>query len=1082
MKRLYKLLISTFFITAFGLGNQNHIEQLSSSKMLNREVDKQEMIRITNDYPQPYRSLNRDNFFSVLIDSSKNGYGMYFPATTPISYNFNSGYAMTYRKWQGINESSGYLGVANSPIGAEWLTSYPINENLPDGTPMATARYPSIVTGSDGTSFAVWNEYTEPCSGGGSNCGRIFFNFNQDTWFIDYPNDDMLDLNNGCATTPCFPEDLWQVQPVLIDDNQYWYLYTISVSWTDNNLYFIKTTIEKATGTHTNTDPEIITFPSNYHLFKMNDDGFSSITKTSGGFQYSVSSDFGENWTESLTIPADTLTNRLADIGFNNISVLNYFDNHEAHIDNNGGLHVFTGLNLQSDTDDTTCYFHFYNSTPENVNAWIINYVTDITQSYQYSFGESGSGQSSSEFLFPAISFSYENDNIIWFLCNKVSIIDANGDYTDLDIYLYKSENLGVSWIDFGNITNTNSDNQIETYIHAADNSTNNSIGFMYQIPDLDVNTLGGNFYADFKQLVYFGFYGDFVAGSENLVINEIMQNPSAVADDSGEWFEIYNAGEYMISLQGYSIKDAGTDMHTIEDIILLYPGSFIVLGNNAVSNTNGGLTIDYQYSGISLGNGSDELIILDPDGMVIDSVGWDNGATFPDPTNGASMALSDPTLDNSLGSNWQESTTPYGDGDLGTPGIPNFSSDIALDLTSLDFDTVNVSESGTLDLTISNAGNGSLHVDSLYTTSSLFTLSFTDSVIENSAILSVSFSPIGFGPATATLYIESNDPDESMVEVSLTGFGYYPSPDIELDSTSIDFGGVMDGLAGVELLHVYNIGETALEIDTVYCTSNFSVMPNSGTVDAGDTLRLEVMFSPNDETSFDGTMTIVAGNDPDEDTLTVSLSGTGTQQAPIMELSDDSLYFGVVVAGQTVTRQTTIYNMGMLDLEVEELNMAGSELFTTDFSDATVEPGDSVDVMFQFAPTEQITEATATAIVVGSGVADQTITLYAGEVLTAENDFIPSQYILYQNHPNPFNPVTTLQYDLPENSYVNVTVYDMLGREVRTLVNTTQDAGFKSVIWDATNDYGKPVSAGVYLYKIQTGEFVQTKKMVLLR
>jgi len=57
-----------------------------------------------------------------------------------------------------------------------------------------------------------------------------------------------------------------------------------------------------------------------------------------------------------------------------------------------------------------------------------------------------------------------------------------------------------------------------------------------------------------------------------------------------------------------------------------------------------------------------------------------------------------------------------------------------------------------------------------------------------------------------------------------------------------------------------------------------------------------------------------------------------------------------------------------------------------------------------------------------------------------------------------------------------------MLGREIRTLVNTTQDAGFKSVIWDATNNQGNPVSAGVYLYKIQAGEFVQTKKMVLLK
>jgi len=103
--------------------------------------------------------------------------------------------------------------------------------------------------------------------------------------------------------------------------------------------------------------------------------------------------------------------------------------------------------------------------------------------------------------------------------------------------------------------------------------------------------------------------------------------------------------------------------------------------------------------------------------------------------------------------------------------------------------------------------------------------------------------------------------------------------------------------------------------------------------------------------------------------------------------------------------------------------------------------------------------------------------------VLGIENNpLLPIKFSLHQNYPNPFNPVTTLRYDLPENSYVNVTVYDILGRQVRTLVNTTQNAGFKSVIWNATNDYGKPVSAGVYLYQIQAGEFVKTKKMVLLK
>tara|TARA_Y100000310_G_scaffold60402_1_gene55742 strand:- start:255 stop:3929 length:3675 start_codon:yes stop_codon:yes gene_type:complete len=101
---------------------------------------------------------------------------------------------------------------------------------------------------------------------------------------------------------------------------------------------------------------------------------------------------------------------------------------------------------------------------------------------------------------------------------------------------------------------------------------------------------------------------------------------------------------------------------------------------------------------------------------------------------------------------------------------------------------------------------------------------------------------------------------------------------------------------------------------------------------------------------------------------------------------------------------------------------------------------------------------------------------------LAIGNEAIPIEYRLAQNYPNPFNPVTLIKYDLPEQSHVNIVIYDMLGRQVRTLVNIIQEAGFKSVLWNATNDYGKPVSAGVYLYQIHAGEFVQTKKMVLLK
>jgi len=93
-----------------------------------------------------------------------------------------------------------------------------------------------------------------------------------------------------------------------------------------------------------------------------------------------------------------------------------------------------------------------------------------------------------------------------------------------------------------------------------------------------------------------------------------------------------------------------------------------------------------------------------------------------------------------------------------------------------------------------------------------------------------------------------------------------------------------------------------------------------------------------------------------------------------------------------------------------------------------------------------------------------------------------PISFVLHQNYPNPFNPVTTLRYDLPEDALVNITIYDMMGRVVKTIVNTQQNAGFKSIQWNATNNAGQPVSAGLYLYTIQMGEFKQTKKMVLLK
>tara|TARA_B110000438_G_scaffold36662_1_gene36416 strand:+ start:35 stop:913 length:879 start_codon:yes stop_codon:yes gene_type:complete len=97
-------------------------------------------------------------------------------------------------------------------------------------------------------------------------------------------------------------------------------------------------------------------------------------------------------------------------------------------------------------------------------------------------------------------------------------------------------------------------------------------------------------------------------------------------------------------------------------------------------------------------------------------------------------------------------------------------------------------------------------------------------------------------------------------------------------------------------------------------------------------------------------------------------------------------------------------------------------------------------------------------------------------------SETLPQGFAFEQNFPNPFNPITTLRYELPEDSFVDVMVYDMLGNVVSNLINANQSSGYKSIQWDATNNQGEPVSAGVYLYKIQAGDFVDTKKMILLK
>ena len=94
----------------------------------------------------------------------------------------------------------------------------------------------------------------------------------------------------------------------------------------------------------------------------------------------------------------------------------------------------------------------------------------------------------------------------------------------------------------------------------------------------------------------------------------------------------------------------------------------------------------------------------------------------------------------------------------------------------------------------------------------------------------------------------------------------------------------------------------------------------------------------------------------------------------------------------------------------------------------------------------------------------------------------IPQTYIISQNYPNPFNPETIIRYQLPRSSQVVLKIFNILGQDVQTLINTQQQAGYYSIVWNGKDNNGMVVPSGVYIFRIEAGDFIRANKMILIR
>lgn len=162
---------------------------------------------------------------------------------------------------------------------------------------------------------------------------------------------------------------------------------------------------------------------------------------------------------------------------------------------------------------------------------------------------------------------------------------------------------------------------------------------------------------------------------SGDLVITEIMNNPGRTSDPDGEWFEVYNASDETLYLNGLLLESDPIESHVVnsEDLLVLPPGQFFVFGTNGDSTTNGGVNVNYVYEDVSLGNESDSLTLSAGD-VILDSLAWDDGMTMPDP-DGASLMVDAGfynSTENDDPDKWCAATESWDSGDAGSPGAEN--------------------------------------------------------------------------------------------------------------------------------------------------------------------------------------------------------------------------------------------------------------------------------------------------------------------------------------------------------------------------------------------------------------------------
>jgi len=246
--------------------------------------------------------------------------------------------------------------------------------------------------------------------------------------------------------------------------------------------------------------------------------------------------------------------------------------------------------------------------------------------------------------------------------------------------------------------------------------------------------------------------------------------------------------------------------------------------------------------------------------------------------------------------------------------------------------------------------------------------------------------------------------------------------------------------------------------------TSNVTAVTNDGTIKDSTTFSFTVLNVQDAPYAFDWVSTA-------SDTIDISQSNLADTYALKWSESKD-------VDGDTIDYLLHVKIGVNPPEEIYDTTSTSVPITYQEFLENVFEPFPmlpGVTVKFSVVATD----GTDTVKVTGD---DRVVFVNRYDYLSIAAEGIPLEFALHENYPNPFNPTTTLRFDLPEVSDITLTIYNMLGQKVKTFNMQSIPAGYHSVTWDATNDLGQQVGAGVYLYQLRANQFVKTRKMVLLK